>query len=72
MVTIALIEQRRGTDMKITYEIERDKTELGQEFGGWKVTRFTKHGWQVVFRGDFAEAHEFIEELRSQIEQAVA
>ncbi len=47
---------------RTTHEIERDETELGQEFGGWKVTRFHKHGWQVVFRGNFAEAHDFYDE----------
>ena len=48
------------------YELERDDSELGQEFGGWKVTKFwergTQGGWQVVFRGDLAEADEFYNE----------
>jgi hypothetical protein len=48
--------------MNIHHKIERDETELGKEFGGWKVTRFDKHEWQVVFRGDYAEAHEFFED----------
>ena len=48
--------------MKDRYELERDTSPDGEEFGGWKVTRFHRHGWQVVFRGDMAEAADFYED----------
>ncbi len=48
------------------FEIDRDESKLGQEFGGWRVTKFWERGWQVIFRGDFAEAHEFYDEQISE------
>jgi hypothetical protein len=54
------------------YELERDESPDGEEFGGWKVTRFHRHGWQVVFRGDFAESHDFLKSLAAQVQSGMA
>ena len=50
------------TKNQFSIRVERDRSFDADDTGGWTVTKYHRHGWSVLFRGDLAECHERAEE----------
>lgn len=48
---------------RFSIHVERDHAEDAAIHGGWKVTKYHRGGWTVVFRGDIAECQDHAQDL---------
>lgn len=52
---------------QLSIRVERDLAPDADDHGGWKVTKFHRAGWTVVFRGDIAECQDYAQDLANDL-----